>query len=101
MTTVNDRNRFSVDRDDPGFSMWSTHGGFDAGKWTVFLDGSEIDQVVTADVDEGFVIVNVRDQDGQLKLDATRRAVERQRLEGDVTVRIIDDQGNIVREWTK
>lgn len=74
--------RASCRANDPGFSTWVKHRPL-----TIFLDGVEQTEVVTADDVEGIVVKLRRDERGEYVLNAKRDAVETEELRGRVEIR--------------
>ena len=54
---------------------------------TIFLDGKEVDNVIEADTDEGYVLTCVKDEDGFAQPTADGTQLETQRLTGRVEVK--------------
>lgn len=71
--------RTSVDADDPGYANWSKHP-----RMRVFLDGIERNGVFTADEEARLIVMAVRDESGNLRLNADRTEVLRETLYGHV-----------------
>lgn len=57
--------RVSVNEGDPGYRVFQHCGGYGS-KWTVMLDGEELEGAVTADPDAGYVVVLARNAKGEL-----------------------------------
>lgn len=77
--------RISVDPSDRGYSNWRPEL---AGHVRAFLNGRKIEDVVTADEEEGTVIRHKRTADGFLVVDLTRTEVVCETLEGSVRIEI-------------
>ena len=61
----------------------------------VFLDGTEVEDAVEADTDEGYVVRYVRDENGKRVHDGIE--VQRERVRGKVAVSFEDDGIAIAR----
>lgn len=77
--------RFSVDKHDAGYANYRLHAGAD---WTIRVDGQEVEQVVTADTDEGLVVAQVLDESGRPIVAPNGREIMRREIRGRVSVRI-------------
>lgn len=76
--------RLSCREDDAGYLPWVQHKR--RHEVDVFLDGDLLRGVITADEEEGFVLVHEKGEDGKLKLNETRDEVLTKRLTGLVRI---------------
>jgi hypothetical protein len=72
--------RTSVLKDDPGYK------NFAFGKYNIFLDGRPVRLCITADEEEGFVLVHAVGDDGKPYLNETRTETVKIRFQGKVEI---------------
>jgi hypothetical protein len=71
--------RVSVDKDDPGYRA-------DAPRYRAFRNGVEEKYCVTADEEQGYVIVLVIDENGQPTMTEDGQSIQHMTLHGNVRV---------------
>lgn len=76
----------SVDRDDP---RWREDAAEVGSRLAILLDGAEQTNVITYDMDEGFLLRLKTDAAGKLVLNHERDDVETERVTGVVDLRLL------------
>lgn len=77
--------RISVDQDDPGYKAWKLRGAHKC-PVRVFLNGSHVKRVITADTKRGFVLAYQEDAEGKSIVNARRTDAKRYRQYGNVEI---------------
>lgn len=79
--------QLSVNKDDPGYPAWRALGsrGRDV---RVFVDGSEIKNAITADTEEGLVIINETGENGHILFNRESGEIYTKRIAGCVEIRM-------------
>lgn len=78
--------RVSTDKSDPGYPLFMRTQQ-EGVLLKVYLDGQEIDEVETADEEEGVLVRYCTGENGELLLTPSREEIERETLQGRVEVR--------------
>lgn len=78
--------RISCRKDDPGYLPWRSLPKPTAVQ--VYLDGTRVQEVITADDVEGFVLAYVTDESGKPKLSDSRDAFLTERRTGVVRIEV-------------
>lgn len=79
--------RLSVEKDDPGYLAWQKLGN-KRRDVRIFVDGAEVKNAITADAEEGFVIVNETGENGQILFDRKSGEIYTKRITGCVEIRM-------------
>lgn len=81
--------RISIEPTDPGYAYWQECE--ERGKLArVYCNGVQVNAVITVDTDEGFILRDVTDADGNPVTDETGDAFKRETLRGDIEIKFID-----------
>lgn len=90
--------RLSVIKGDPGYRAWRGANHFGAVA-RVMLDGQEVPSVHTADSSQGYVLVSMRDEAGNLMLNRARDRVLMKQLRGKVEIEMVRDPVHRLKDW--
>jgi hypothetical protein len=80
--------RISIDKKDPGYLPWRKIRYAE-----VYFNWRKIEKCITADEEEGIIIVNVRDESDKLQRGADGR-LQRETLHGDVRIDLPYDRSD-------
>lgn len=80
--------RISLLKEDPGYATWiAQYARFHRRPVAhVFVDGIEIERVLTADEEDGFVLALATDTNGRILLNQARTGIEERELRGSVRI---------------
>ncbi len=80
--------RLSVEKDEPGYSAWQALGNrrHDV---RIFVDGAEVKNAITADTEEGFVVVNETGENGHILFGRESGEIYTKRITGRVEIRMV------------
>ncbi len=92
--------RISCLKDDPGHVVFLQHGGH-KNEWAVQVDGKTIEQVVTLDTGNGWVLRNTLNALRQPYIDPLRpKQMARHTVTGNVVCEVRDaDTGTLLAGW--
>ena len=94
-------NQVSIREDQPGYEDFVRNGAWLV-DWKVFLNGNEISDVVTADIDEGWVCRYARDDDNKLRAAEGGSCVADEIVQGAVVVECWSKEtGEMLQRWER